>query len=125
VVGLIEDVSKVLARSFREAGDAVVLLGACTDELGGSEYLKTIHGRVAGRPPRLDLDAEAKVYRCVLEANGAGLLRSATIAPTAGWRSRWPSPASRAKSRASAPNSCCPPRPCARTRCCSAKRLHE
>ncbi|MCM2254430.1 MAG: phosphoribosylformylglycinamidine synthase subunit PurL [Vicinamibacteria bacterium] len=77
VVGLIEDVSKVLARSFREAGDEVVLLGACTDELGGSEYLKTVHGRVAGRPPRLDIEAEARLYRCVLEANGAGLLRSA------------------------------------------------
>ncbi len=77
IVGLLEDVSKVLARSFRAAGDEVVLLGACTGELGGSEYLKTVHGRVEGRPPRLDIEAEAKLYRCVLEANAAGLLRSA------------------------------------------------
>jgi phosphoribosylformylglycinamidine synthase II len=77
IVGLLEDVSKVLARSFRAAGDEVVLLGACTGELGGSEYLKTVHGRVEGRPPRLDLEAEAKLYRCVLEANAGGLLRSA------------------------------------------------
>lgn len=77
IVGLLEDVSKALARSFRAAGDAVVLLGACTGELGGSEYLKTVHGRVEGRPPRLDIEAEEKLYRCVLEANAAGLLRSA------------------------------------------------
>ncbi|MCL4819115.1 MAG: phosphoribosylformylglycinamidine synthase subunit PurL [Vicinamibacteria bacterium] len=77
IVGLLEDVSKVLARSFRAAGDEVVLLGACTGELGGSEYLKTVHGQVEGRPPRLDIEAEVKLYRCVLEANAAGLLRSA------------------------------------------------
>ena len=35
------------------------------------------HRRVAGRPPRLDLGAEKRLYAAVLEAAGAGLLRSA------------------------------------------------
>ncbi len=77
VVGLIEDASRVVGAWFREAGDAVYLLGATGDDLGGSEYLKTIHGRVAGRPPRLDLAAEKRLLELMAEAAASGLLRSA------------------------------------------------
>jgi phosphoribosylformylglycinamidine synthase len=75
VVGLIEDAAHVLRRSFRSEGDFVYLLGETGDDLGGSEFLKTVHGRVAGRPPRLDMAAEKG-----LRAGGrgvAGLLLSA------------------------------------------------
>jgi phosphoribosylformylglycinamidine synthase len=77
VVGLLEDATNALRRSFREAGDAVCLLGATGEDLGGSELLKVVHGRVAGRPPRLDLVAERRLYEAVLEAVEEGLLRSA------------------------------------------------
>jgi phosphoribosylformylglycinamidine synthase subunit PurL len=39
--------------------------------------LKVVHGRVAGRPPRLSLPAEKKLQAAVLEAHRGGLLRSA------------------------------------------------
>src|SRR5258706_6931158 len=55
VVGLIEDASRVLTRAFRGGGDAVLLLGDDRGELGGSEYLKVIHGLVRGDAPALDL----------------------------------------------------------------------
>ena len=77
VVGLIENAARVLQSGFRETGDRVVLLGATRADLGGSEYLRTIHGRVAGPAPRLDLDVEKKLYELVLAANEAELLRSA------------------------------------------------
>src|SRR5688500_9075781 len=51
VVGLIEDASTVVRRTFRSDGDAVMLLGGSYEELGGSEYLKVIHGLVKGVPP--------------------------------------------------------------------------
>jgi hypothetical protein len=35
----------------KAAGDAVVLLGESLEELGGSEYLRLIHGLEAGAPP--------------------------------------------------------------------------
>src|SRR6185295_7995269 len=38
---------------------------------------KVVHARVAGRPPRLDLAAEKRLYAVVLEAAEAGWLRSA------------------------------------------------
>ena len=77
VVGLLEDASKVLTASFKEEGDIVYLLGETREDLGGSEFLKVIHGKVAGRPPRLDVEAERRLYDLVLEAAGASLLRSA------------------------------------------------
>ena len=77
VVGLLEDASKVLTAPFKEEGDVVYLLGQTYDDLGGSEFLKVIHGKVAGRPPRLDVEAERRLYDLVLEAAAASLLRSA------------------------------------------------
>jgi phosphoribosylformylglycinamidine synthase len=77
VVGLIEDASHALSSWWKQPGDAVYLLGATAADLGGSEYLKVIHGRVAGRPPKLDLSAEKKLHELMAEAASAGLLHSA------------------------------------------------
>jgi phosphoribosylformylglycinamidine synthase len=77
MVGIVEDLSHVTTVVFREEGDDVVLLGRNTDELGGSEYLKAIHGLVAGDAPAVSLEGEAALQRTLLEAIRAGLLRSA------------------------------------------------
>jgi phosphoribosylformylglycinamidine synthase len=77
VVGLIEDASKALATSFRASGELAYLLGTTGDDLGGSEYLKVVHGRIAGPPPRLDLAAEKRLHELLAEAAREGLLRSA------------------------------------------------
>jgi phosphoribosylformylglycinamidine synthase len=57
VVGLLEHQDRVLERRFRESGDVIILFGDGAGELGGSEYLKIVHGLVRGRPPALDLGA--------------------------------------------------------------------
>ncbi|MBN2206516.1 MAG: phosphoribosylformylglycinamidine synthase subunit PurL [Candidatus Aminicenantes bacterium] len=77
VVGLIEDVAQAVRPGFKAAGDIVVLLGETKDELGGSEYLRSIHGREDGPAPGLDLALEKRVQELCLEAVGLGLLRSA------------------------------------------------
>src|SRR5262245_55434897 len=77
VVGLLEDARKALRRSFETEGAHVLLLGTTGPDVGGSEYLKVLHGRVAGRPPHLSLDDEKRLYAAVLEASRARLLRSA------------------------------------------------
>ena len=77
MVGLIEAVEYTTRATFREEGDAIVLLGECTDELGGSEYLSTIHGTVAGAPPRCDLDGERRTIEALLEAIQSGFIASA------------------------------------------------
>ena len=77
VVGIIEDDSRVVRRTFQREGDVIVLLGKSANELGGSEYLKTIHGLVRGRPPALDLGREAALQRLIVDAIAQGLIRSA------------------------------------------------
>ena len=77
VVGVIEDASRVVARPFRGPGEEIVLLGESFAELGGSEYLKVIHGAVRGEPPRLDLARERALIELLSRAASEGLLRSA------------------------------------------------
>lgn len=77
MVGLITDVEKHITQWFKDDGDVIVLLGETREELGGSEYMKQAHGIVAGKPPRLDLEAESNLVRALLEASDRGILKSA------------------------------------------------
>jgi len=61
-----------------------VLLGASADQadhervgLAGSSYQGVLHGLLTGRPPRVDLDLEARVQATVRQAIDQGLLASA------------------------------------------------
>ncbi len=77
VVGVVDDATRVLGRVFRHEGATVVLLGESRAELGGSEYLKRVHQRVAGEPPRLDLTAEQALQQLLVSVIADGLLESA------------------------------------------------
>ena len=77
VVGLIEHADRALGRTFRDAGADIVLLGDNLGELGGSEYLKTLHGLTRGVPPVLDLSRERALHRLLARAAEEGLLHSA------------------------------------------------
>ena len=79
MVGLLPDASKAVEQGFVESsgGAMIALLGVNTDEIGGSEYLKVVHGQVAGRPPKLDLAREQAVGRTSIALGRAGLLQSA------------------------------------------------
>jgi phosphoribosylformylglycinamidine synthase len=77
MVGLLEDYGSRLEAGLRNEGDFVLLVGSSNNDLGGTEYLKVVHDRVAGRPPALDLTREKAVNKLVLAANRANLLRSA------------------------------------------------
>ncbi|MBA2303498.1 MAG: phosphoribosylformylglycinamidine synthase subunit PurL [Acidobacteria bacterium] len=77
VVGLIEDASRTVTRVFRGEGDVIVLFGETFDELGGTEFLKIIHGLVKGQPPGLDLRKERALIALLVRAAGIGLIRSA------------------------------------------------
>jgi phosphoribosylformylglycinamidine synthase len=77
VVGVMEDASRVVTRAFQANGHAIVLLGEDRGELGGSEYLKIVHGLVRGDAPAFDAAREARLIKLVTDAVSAGLLRSA------------------------------------------------
>jgi phosphoribosylformylglycinamidine synthase len=76
VVGILEDASKIATRTFKTAGSAVVLLGDNLGEIGGSEYLATMHNTVAGKPPALDLKREAALQKLIVELISGGWIES-------------------------------------------------
>jgi phosphoribosylformylglycinamidine synthase len=77
MVGLVDSLAHVTRSAFTTDGDAIVLLGDNTDELGGSEYLQRIHGEVIGAPPRANLEQEKALVDGLLAAIRAGAVRSA------------------------------------------------
>ncbi|MDJ0734107.1 MAG: phosphoribosylformylglycinamidine synthase subunit PurL [Nostocaceae cyanobacterium] len=80
MVGLVSDVSKVCPQGWQSHGDIIYLLGLPLQSqitLGASEYLATIHGIVAGKPPRVDFDLERRVQKVCRDGIDQGWLRSA------------------------------------------------
>ncbi|WP_309476487.1 phosphoribosylformylglycinamidine synthase subunit PurL [Scytonema millei] len=71
MVGLIPNLSKTRTQGWQTEGDLIYLLGLpiafqisnpkSQIGLGASEYLATIHGIVAGKPPQVDFDLERRV----------------------------------------------------------------
>ncbi len=82
MVGLIPDLTRVCGQSWQASGDLIYLLGRRFLEvdqltLGCSEYLATIHGTVAGLPPRVDFELERRVQSACREGIRQGWVRSA------------------------------------------------
>ena len=78
MLGVIEDVEKhKMSPSFKKEGDIIFYVGAPRIGLGGTEYLKVVHGLTTGDAPILDLDVELKVQETVLEAITSGLVTAA------------------------------------------------
>lgn len=77
MVGVLDDVNQRVGMGFRDVGDAIVLVGQCHDELGGSEYLAALHGLEVGRPPQLDMERELLVQKFTLAAIRGGIAKSA------------------------------------------------
>ena len=77
MVGLIEDLKHITTSYFKNEGDIIYLLGEDKEELGGSEYLKAIHNKVAGDSPQIDLSEEKKVQDALLNLIRKGLIKSA------------------------------------------------
>jgi phosphoribosylformylglycinamidine synthase len=79
MVGLIPDLSKICGQAWQVAGDVIYLLGLSESKitLGASEYLASIHGIVAGKPPRVDFDWERRVQKVCREGIRQGWVRSA------------------------------------------------
>ena len=92
MVGLIEDVKRVIQPGFKTEGDVIALLGETHDDLSLTEYAsrnRTVREgadalagtsptvRESARVPRLDLNLELAVQTTCLRAAEAGLLKSA------------------------------------------------
>jgi len=84
MVGLVADLAQVRGLAWRQADDAIWLLGVppgdgCEERVGlaGSSYQGVIHGLLCGRPPRVDLELELGVQGLLRQAIAADLVASA------------------------------------------------
>jgi phosphoribosylformylglycinamidine synthase subunit PurL len=96
MVGLIEDLAATCGQGWRQAGDAIYLLGVPLGEgepsgderplvtLGGSEYLAAVQGQVTGHPPRIDMDLEQRVQAACRHGIRQGWVQSAHDAAEGG-----------------------------------------
>jgi phosphoribosylformylglycinamidine synthase subunit PurL len=83
MIGLVEDVRRVVQQGFKQDGDTIALLGHTGDDISISEYAATVRGLSTeamiadGAVPQISLETEVAVQAVCLEAAEAGLLRSA------------------------------------------------
>jgi phosphoribosylformylglycinamidine synthase subunit PurL len=77
MVGIIEDPSHITTQFFKQAGDVILLVGDPGSELGASHYLKIVHGRKEGPPPRVALAKEKVIQAAIRALIKIGLVESA------------------------------------------------
>lgn len=77
MVGKIEKLAHITRSFFKSTGDLIYILGEDFEEIGGSEYLKRIHGLVAGDCPKLNLVVEGKLHNTILALIKNKLIQSA------------------------------------------------
>ena len=83
VVGLIDKPEHVTTQWFKDEGDVILLLGEPVDSedplqgLGGSAYLRVVHGKKSGAPPRCELDQARTLHTTLLGLIQSGVVKSA------------------------------------------------
>lgn len=77
VLGVLDDVSVAVPSGWHNPGEAIVVLGATSDELDGSAWADVIHGHLGGTPPHPNLDAEMALGRVLIAATQEGAVTSA------------------------------------------------
>lgn len=83
MVGLVEDVKRIVQPGFKNQNDVIALLGKTTEDLSISEYAAVVQSAStdvmvqSGEVPHIDLALEKNVQSACLEAAEAGLLQSA------------------------------------------------
>lgn len=83
MVGLIEDVRKIVTQGFKAEGDLIALLGETGDDLSVGEYAQTVLGFTTdelieiGAVPKIDLELEKTIQQCCLRLADKYLLKSA------------------------------------------------
>jgi len=77
MLGILDDVNAAVGIGFRRANHDLVLLGSPKGEIGGSEYLYLVTGKILGTAPVMDLDYERRLQASCLEMINRGLVESA------------------------------------------------
>ncbi len=86
IVGILEDVTKAIPANFRSEGEVILLIGEglfsnigpiAIRELGSSQFAKVVLNQFWGEPPRLYLEGEAELHKCLAKLADEELITSA------------------------------------------------
>ena len=77
MVGLIEKEEHITTSHFQTEGDVLFLLGDLGNEMGGSHFLKVLHGKKEGLPPRVNFVKERAIHDTLRSLIHMGLVQSA------------------------------------------------
>lgn len=77
MLGVLDDANKSMTLDFKASGDQIYMLGTPSNDLGSSEYLRTVHGIKYSPAPEFDLDSEFYLQQNLLKVIKSGLIRSA------------------------------------------------
>ncbi|MFV0427731.1 MAG: phosphoribosylformylglycinamidine synthase subunit PurL [Beutenbergiaceae bacterium] len=77
VLGVLDDVGRVLPSGWTEAGHGLYLLGTTKTELSGSVWAGVIHDHLGGVPPQVDLAAERSLASLMVTLAGGGNVAAA------------------------------------------------
>jgi phosphoribosylformylglycinamidine synthase II len=75
-VGVVEDYSLCRSIAWKEEGNALYYIGEPLDELGGSEYYRTIYGTLGANVPQADFIRERNQIRAVIEMHSLGWVQA-------------------------------------------------
>ena len=76
ILGLFDKNVEPMTLSFKTKGDSIYMVGETFDEIGGSQYLKTIHSKVNGDTPRIDLETEKTLQKLTIKVIKSELVNS-------------------------------------------------
>ncbi|UCF04762.1 MAG: phosphoribosylformylglycinamidine synthase subunit PurL [bacterium] len=71
-VGIVEDYSKCRSIRWKDEGDTLYLIGEPLDELGGSEYYRTIYRTFGANVPQADFIRQRRLIKAVVEMHSLG-----------------------------------------------------
>jgi len=76
MLGILENYDEQIPLSFKDEGDLIYMLGASSNDLGSSEYLRLIHNIEHSTVPEFDLDSEFQLHEGIRQLNARKILSS-------------------------------------------------
>lgn len=77
MLGLLDDYNQMMTLDFKNEGDTIYLIGTSRDDIGSSEYLRSVCGVEFSTCPHFDLDEEYNMQQVLKKAINRKLVQSA------------------------------------------------
>ena len=77
MIGVLNDVEKHMTLSFQNEGDVIFLLGESKNDIGSSQYVRSIHGIKLSPAPQFDLKKEKDLQDAISSLINKDLIQSA------------------------------------------------